>query len=217
MATTRKRVASSAPETSATSNPRLELAKAIHGLSQKMEAFGKAAEGLASFTKETLVEFDLEIQAKNEDLARLAEETEHARKRNKTETELYLAEHRYNGAVEILAARDEVPISQAELTQMKASLARLTSEREKEIQDVIAKEKKHSEAALHSAVAMSNLTHKATTAELTATTNQQIKEIESLNQTIANLKDEVAAQRKLTESVANAGRQAPITLQTNGK
>lgn len=214
---TRKRVASSAPESTTTSNPRLELAKAINGLSQKMEAFGKAAEGLASFTKETLVEFDLEIQAKNEDLARLAEETEHARKRNKTETELFLAEHRYNGAVEILAARQEVPISLSDLNQMKANLTRLTSEREKEIQEIIAREKKSSEASLHSAVAMSDLKNKATTADLTATTNQQIKEIVSLKETIANLKDEVAAQRKLTESVANAGRQAPITLQTNGK
>jgi negative regulator of replication initiation len=119
--------------------------------------------------------------------------------------------------LEILAARDEEAISRSDLALMKANLARLTSEREKEMEEVIAKQKKHGEAALHSAVSMSNLNHKAETAELNAITNQQVKEIQSLNQTIANLKDEVAAQRKLTESVANAGRQAPITLQTNGK
>ena len=217
-AASRKRTASSAtPEASTPSNPRLELAKAINGLTQKMEAFGKAAEGLASYSKETLVDFDLQIQAKNEELARLAEETEHARKRNKTETELYLAEFRYNGAKTILAERGEVPIAQSDLDNMRSNLTRLTSERDKEMQDVIAKEKRHAEAALHSAVTMRDLNHKAASADLNAVTNQQLKEIESLKQTIANQKDEIAQQRKLTEAVANASRSAPITLQTNGK
>lgn len=216
-ATTRKR-APAATSTSANadvSNPRLELARAVNGLSQKMEAFGKTAEQLANFTKDSLVEFDMQIQAKSEELNRLQEETEHTQKRMKTETNLFLAEYRYEGAKKILAERGEVPISSAELSELRANLQRLSAERDKEIEAAIKTEKARSEAALHSAVAMRDLTHKAGTAELQATTNQQIKEITSLNQTIANLKEEVAQQRKLTEAVANAGRPAPFTLNTN--
>jgi hypothetical protein len=200
-----------------TANPRLELAKAINALSQKMEAFGKAAEGLASFTKDTLVEFDLQIQAKNEDLARLAEENDHTQKRLKTETTLFLAEFRYDGAKKVLSERNETPVPIADYEQMKATLTRLTAEREKDVENAVKVEKERARASLEAAVQMRELNHKAQTAELTATTNQQVKEIDSLKQTIANLKEEVAQQRKLTEAVANAGRQAPITLQTNGK
>jgi len=219
--TTRKRATAATVATATnadgTSNPRLELARAVNGLSQKMEAFSKTAEQLAAFTKDSLVEFDMQIQAKSEELNRLQEETEHTQKRMKTETNLFLAEYRYDGAKKILAERGEVPIASQELADLRTNLQRLSSERDKEIDAAIKTEKARSDAALHSAVSMRDLTHKATTAELTATTNQQIKEIASLNQTIANLKEEVAQQRKLTEAVANAGRQGPITLNTNGK
>lgn len=200
-----------------TAHPRLELAKAIHALTQKMDGFDKAAEALTAFTKDTLVEFDLQIEAKNEELARLSQENEHTQKRLKTETSLFLAEFRYEGAKKILAERGEVAVPVADHETMKASLARLTAERDKDLEAATAAEKARGRAALESAVQMRELNHKAQTAELSATTNQQIKEIDSLKRTIDNLKDEVAQQRKLTEAVANAGRQAPITLQTNGK
>lgn len=218
--TTRKRAtpaATTAVNPDGSANPRLELARAVNGLSQKMEAFSKTAEQLAAFTKDSLVEFDMQIQAKSEELNRLQEETEHTQKRMKTETNLFLAEYRYDGAKKILAERGEVPIASQELTELRSNVQRLSSERDKEIEAAIKTEKARSEAALHSAVSMRDLTHKATTAELSATCNQQVKEIASLAQTIANLKEEVAQQRKLTEAVANAGRQGPITLNTNGK
>lgn len=209
--------AASSSSTCSSDNPRLELAKAIHALTQKMDGFDKAAEALTSFTKDTLVEFDLQIEAKNEELARLSEENEHTQKRLRTETSLFLAEHRYEGAKKILAERNEVAVLIADYDALKANLARITAEREKELETAIKTEKERGRAALEAAVQIRELNHKAQTAELTATTNQQIKEIESLKRTIDNLKDEVAQQRKLTEAVANAGRSAPITLQTNGK
>ncbi len=173
MATARKRTTASSTSGGNSSditnaNPRLELAKAINALSQKMEAFGKAAEGLASFTKDTLVEFDLQIQAKNEDLARLAEENDHTQKRLKTETTLFLAEFRYDGAKKVLSERNEMPVSVADYEQMKATLTRLTAEREKDVESAVKHEKERARAALESAVQMRELNHKAQTAELTA-------------------------------------------------
>lgn len=199
---------------SAGDGSRLELTKAIHLLSQRMEGFDRAAESLAAFSKDALVELDMQIEAKSEELARRAEENEHAHKRMRTETTLFLAEFRYEGACAILAERGEMPVPIAEHEQAKASLLRLTAERERDLEVAVKSEKDRGRAALEAAVQMRELNHKAQTAELAATTNQQIKEIGSLNQTIANLKEEVAQQRKLTEAVANAGRPAPITLQT---
>lgn len=219
--TSRKRAPATTTTTSTnadgTVNPRLELARAVNGLSQKMEAFTKTTEQLAAFTKDSLVEFDMQIQAKNEELNRLQEENEHTMKRLKTETNLFLAEYRYDGAKKILAERGEVPISSQELADLRANVQRLTSERDKDIEAVVKTEKARAEASLQAQLSNKDLTHRAATAELTATTNQQVKEITSLKETIANLKSEVAEQRKLTESVANAGRQGPITLNTNGK
>lgn len=197
-------------------NPRLEFAKSINGLTQKMEAFVKASESLGSL-KDTLVDLDLQIQAKTDELSRLTEETEHTKKRLQTETTLFLSEFRYDGAKEILSKKNEVPISISELDQMKATLQKLTLEREKEIDEIVKKEKQRAEKSIAAATNMQKLEQKAITAELTATNHQQVKEIESLNHTIENLKDEIAAQRKLTEAVANAGRQGPITLRTDGK
>ncbi len=198
-------------------NPRLELAKSIHALTQKMDAFNKAQESLTAFTKDHLVEFDMQIEAKKEDLKRLTEEHEHSRKRGRTETDLFLQEYNYTGAKKILSERGEVPISSAELETMKANLTRLTQEREKDIDETIKREKQRNESAMSAALSMKDLKHAAETAQLTATKDQQVREITSLNQTIMNLKEEVAQQRKLTEAVANAGRQAPITLSTAGK
>ena len=216
--TTRKRATPASTSTgSDNSNPRLELAKAINAITQKMDGFEKAAEALKAHTKDTLVDFDMQIQAKNEELNRLTEEMEHAKKRGKTETELFLQEFRYEGAKKIVGDRHETPVPVTEYEQMKQTIARLTADRDKEIEAATKAEKDRSRSALEQALKMQELSHKAQTADLTATTNQQLKEIESLKQTIANLKEEVGAQRKLTEAVANASRQAPITLTTNGK
>jgi hypothetical protein len=213
--TTTKR-ASTAESRLVTSNPRLEFAKSINGLSQKMEAFVKAAENLGTL-KDTLVDLDLQIQSKTEELNRLTEDNEHTKKRLQTETTLYLSEFRYDGAKEILGKRNEVPISTSELEQMKTNLQKLTIDREKEISEIVKKEKQRAEKSIAAATSMQDLRQKALTAELTATTHQQVKEIDNLNQTIDSLKQEIAAQRKLTEAVANAGRQGPITLRTDGK
>lgn len=216
---TRKSATSSSKSSSSDNeqNPRLELAKAINGMTQKMEGFNKAAEGLAAFTKDQLVEFDMQIEARKEELKRLSEDYEHSRKRGRTETELFLQEYRYEGAKKILAERGEVPIASSDLEGMRNTLTRLTTEREKEIDEVVKREKQRHDAALSAATSMQTLRHEAATAGLTAVKEQQIREIASLNTTITNLKDEVAQQRKLTEAVANAGRAAPITLSTNGK
>jgi len=198
---------------SSTDNPRLELAKALNTFGVKIEALDKAYEGIKSVTKDTLTEFDLEIEAKKQELDRMAEQDEHDRKRRKTEADLEIAEYRYEAASRILGERKEVAIPASILTEMKERLAKLTTDQESQVREAIAREKTSAKIALNSAVSHCNLTHKAETAVLEATNAQQLREIQSLRETIKEQKNEIAEQRKLTAQIADSLRAAPISQQ----
>ena len=194
-------------------NPRLEMAKAINNFCVKVESLDKAYEQIKNVTKDTLTEFDLEIEAKKQEIERLTEEDAHSRKRLKTETDLFIAEYRYDAAKKILAERDEVAIPEQVLNEMKDRLSKLTTERDAQVEAAVAAERQRGEAALKAATNNAKLTHRAETAVLEATNQQQTKEIESLQRTIESLKNEVAEQRNLTAKIADAGRAAPISQQ----
>lgn len=198
---------------SAQANPRLEMAKALNAYCAKQEALEKAYEAIRAVTKDTLTEFDLEIEAKKQEIERLGEDDLHLRKRLKTETDLYIAEYRYEAATKILEDRGEVPIPTAVLKEMKERLASLSTKREEELQQAVDAEKAKGIAALKSAVDNCNLQQKAQTAVLEATNAQQTREIESLRRTISEQKNEIAEQRKLTAQIADSLRAAPISQQ----
>lgn len=199
--------------TSSVDNPRLEMAKAINLFCTKIDALDKAYESIKAVTKETLTEFDLEIEAKKMEIDRLEEQDSHDRKRRKTEADLELAEYRYDAAINILDERGEVAIPDQVLKEMKDRLAHITEERDAELQKAIAAEKGAAQAALKAAVNNATLTHKAETAILNATNETQKTEIQNLRKTIDNLQNEIAEQRKLTAQIAEAGRAAPISQQ----
>lgn len=210
----RKRTTSSS--SSKTANPRLEHAKAVNLLAGKMDGFMKAVEGLSAFEKEALNTFDLEVDAKNGELKQLSEDFQHERKRHKIETDQYLKEYRYDGAVNILDERGEVPVEQSSLDELRAQVQQLTADRDEAVSRAITSEQAKAKAGLSSAINMCNLKHQAEVAELKAVNNQQQIQSENLATTIENLKGEVRAQRELTQAVANAARAAPIT-QNMGK
>jgi hypothetical protein len=194
-------------------NPRLEFSKAIQALTTKQDAFVKAIEALEQFKKEELIKFDLELEAKQEELKLLDEEFKHKLKNKQIECDQQFAEYGYKTAMELLKERDETSIGNSELQRMKEELSHLRGDVAKKISDAVEAEKAESKRALSAAIGNATLTHKAETAVLTATVEQQKKEIASLNQTIANLTKDIAAQRDLTKEVAMASRQAPITQQ----
>jgi hypothetical protein len=189
------------------------MAKAINLFCTKIDALDKAYESIKAVTKETLTEFDLEIEAKKMEIDRLEEQDSHDRKRRKTEADLELAEYRYDAAINILDERGEVAIPDQVLKEMKDRLAHITEERDAELQKAIAAEKGAAQAALKAAVNNATLTHKAETAILNATNETQKTEIQNLRKTIDNLQNEIAEQRKLTAQIAEAGRAAPISQQ----
>jgi HAMP domain-containing protein len=199
--------------TTSRENPKLLLAKAISQLSAKQDAFVKAVETMEELKKDEIIKYDLEIEAKQHELDELEEKFKHQIKNKQIETDQLLAEYSYEGALKILKERQEIPIGSDEYQHMKEELNHLKSDIKNQIESAIAIEKVESKRAISAAISNSDLKHKAETAVLTATVDQQKKEIETLQKAIDKLNDEIAAQRELTKSVAQAARAAPITQQ----
>lgn len=191
---------------------RLELATAISNLTSKQDAFIKAIDILENFKTETLTSLDLQIDAKKLELNALSEDYKHQMRSGEIETDQYLAEYKYNGALEVLKKSDEVPISISELNMTRTELETLRQDRSEELETLKKKERERSAKELNAVLNNSQLKHKAEIAGLTASVDQQKKEISTLEKTIQNLQHELAEQRKLTKDVAEASRQGAITV-----
>lgn len=195
---------------------RLEFAKALNGLTAKQDAFIKAVEAVNTFNAETLQRLDMEIDDKKQELEELSKQFERLKKDGQIETDQLLAEHKYNGALQILSELDEVPIKSSELTQLRAELEKLRSGHEAELEAALKAERTSSQKALQMAIRSKDLEHKAEIAELSAGNKQLTNEITSLHNAISNLKEEIAAQRDLTREVAQASAKSQIS-QSFGK
>lgn len=81
---------------------------------------------------------------------------------------------------------------------------------DKQCTQIREEEKGKYHAILKSETITMDLTHKASNAQLVATTEQQKKEIQVLYDTISNLKSEIREQRELTKEVAQASAKSQI-------
>lgn len=193
---------------------RLELAKAISNISAKQESFVKAVDTLEKYKNEILVTLDLEIETKKKELEDLKESYERLQKDGQIDTNQFLREYRYKGAIEILEDSGEVPIKENKLEKMEAEIEELRGDRTEEMETIRKEERSQAKKNMELAIRNCELTHKAESAELNAEVKQQSNEIKNLRDTIENLKFELAEQRKLTKDVAESSRAAPITLST---
>ena len=191
---------------------RLKLVTAISGLSQTQEKFIKAVETLSEYNSETLTKLDLEINTKKEELEELTTLFNNTVKANQIKVDQQLDEYKYDGALEILKERSEVPILESELESLKNKVVELTNQRQEELNQVKETEKKKGEQAKNMAIRNAQLEHKAQVAVLDASVKQQTKEITNLQQTIDNLRHELSEQRKLTKEVAEAGKMGTINV-----
>lgn len=195
-----------------TKSERLQLVTAISNMSQIQEKFIKSVEALEHFKYDSLTKLDLEIGTKKLELDTLENDYNRMIKDNEIKINQHLSEFKYNGALEILKERSEVAIAEEKLDEMSQELKDLKSDRQSELDSIREKEKSRSEKALKSAINNANLVHKAEVAELQASVNQQLKEINNLQETINNLRHELSEQRKLTKEVAEAGK--PVNIPT---
>jgi len=192
------------PSRSKAVEPRLALAQAINKVTAAQASFANAVEALSNFTRESLTEFDIKLDAKRKELEAMEQDLKMTIKNNKIEIDQTLREYKYVGATKILGEREEVPISEALLASYRSELESLRNGHKEETDAIVAKERKKAKGAQEAAVRYCKLQHSAESAELTATVKQQKIEIENLRNNIANLRKEIEAQRILTKEVANA-------------
>lgn len=196
---------------------RLELAKAISNITAKQESFTKAVETLEKYKNEILVTLDLEIETSKKELEDLKESFKRVQKDGQIDTDQYIREYKYEGAIKILTESCEVPIKEKKLEHLEAEIERLSQDHSEEIEKMRKEERSQSKRSMELVIRNNELTHKAESAELNAEVKQQGNEIINLRSTIENLKMELGEQRKLTKDVAQASRAAPITLSSGGK
>lgn len=115
-----------------------------------------------------------------------------------------------------LVKNDEYEKLVSEAEQAESKLESLREELEEKHTNEMKKERELHTKQLQQERNMSELNHKAQTAELTAQANQQKKEIDMLLKTIENMKFEIAEQRTLTKEVAVASSKAQITQKIGG-
>jgi len=201
---------------SSVKSERLTLAEAISSIVAKEEALIKSVDDLKQFQAETLSKLDLAIETKKTELAELEQNYMKIKKDKQIETDQFVAEYQRDSAIKILEETGEEPIESAKLEILQSELAQLHQGREEEMEKIKNEERANAKIALNSAVKNCQLEHKAETAQLKAVSEQQQKEIKSLETTIKNMQAEIAAQRQLTKEVAEAGKQGSIQ-QTFGK
>jgi hypothetical protein len=199
-------------KTSAKSNDKLELSIAISKLALGQESFIKAVENLDSYKETALRELDLTINSKKEELQNLEDDLQKTLKDNQIEIDQFYREHQYEGALTKLNEVGEESIKTTELTKLQATISNLEKDQTDNITKAVNEAKSNGERAMSGALSNMKMAHKAETAELNAKVKQQELQSDNLTTTIENLKFELSEQRKLTQSVAEAARSAPITV-----
>lgn len=188
----------------------LEFSKSIRQLVTKQESFAKAVETLKDFTSDKMNELQLQMEAKQTELKEMQHNFEIEKKDLQIQTDQFIKEYKYQAALKILKDLGEESIKSTDLKNMEEELEAMRKSHSDEIDKVIKESEKKSQDALKAALKNSELTHKAETATLNATVDQQLREIKHLQSTIEQLRGEVAAQRELSRRIAEAGQKGAI-------
>ena len=137
---------------------------------------------------------------------------------NKLDTTQKLREFQLDACGEFANKYEHVVIKEEEYAKMSDTIDSLTTQltslqekKEEELDSAIKKEQQLHHIKLKQELNTLELNHKVITAELIAQTNQQKREVEMLNNTIENLKHEIAEQRNLTKEIAKASSKSQIT------
>jgi hypothetical protein len=195
----------------ASKSERLRLAESICNFTKKQEAFLLAYDDLKEYNHAIFKDLDLQIDTKQLELNELSKKYKNQETDLKIECDQMIKKYRYEEAIKILAEKEEEPISSSELEKLRNELNNLKEDFDVNVADLIATEKKLSVKAISIAISNTNLKHAADIAEIKALSKQKENEVTVLYKTIESYKFEIAEQRKLTQSVAEAGKQGAIS------
>lgn len=195
---------------------RLQLAQAINNIVNRGDSLLNAINELSSFNKERLVQLDTQIAAKKSEYTDLMTSLENQYKDFEIKLRQKLHESKLDAVREILSALDMTYVTNAEFNRLTTELASAQSKAADDLDKAVSDERVKARQQLEAVQQSLTLSHKADVATLKAQVEQQVKEISVLKDTIQSLKFELAEQRNLTKSVAEASAKSQIT-QSFGK
>jgi len=197
---------------------RLLFAQAINHLASKSAALHE----VQTFDTTRIQQIEMQLEAKKKEFADMTEqltsqyeqankqlENEHIDAKIKMNQEI--REHGLQAANQLLASMNMTSISTDKLQAMTEELSTIKETSATSLAKAVEQEKQQAKQHLQREVHGIQLEHKANIASLQAQVEQQVKEIRLLNDTIANLQNEIAQQRNLTKEVAQASSKSQIS------
>lgn len=223
----------------------VELMRHVDNLCKKLESttkvhteFMSSFDELKTFSEESIKSIDSKIKerteayqqlqdklAKEHDMKNYNLEKEYKERSYELEKEFQLRRDKmerefdnneYDKAVKVVKGKGEVNIKKEDYDKLKSELDQLKKDMEKTISENKKEIEAQSKREVEGRLKVRDLEFKSATADMKATIDQQVKEIASLISTIETLKSEIAEQRQLTRSVAEAAK-TPITQSFGSK
>ena len=191
---------------------RLVLAEHISRCTSAMERFIESTQNFQEYKTDVFINFDRQLEAKTQELKDITQQINSDVEDIRIKTKQKLQEFKRDAAIEVLNETNEVPISAEELEEMQTELEELRTKRDETIQDAVNKVRNEEIKSSQNQLNNMKLQHTADIATLKAISEQRIKEVDVLHQTIVDLKHELAEQRELTKSVASSLKSGAITL-----
>jgi hypothetical protein len=208
MATKRKAAASSPGNGD---SARMVLARATAALAKAAETFQASVDEFNKISSDKIIELDREIEVKAMEYEDRTTQLDQCHKRKLVELDLDLQKRRRTAAVDFLKECGEEPVPVGAVDSLKQELQLERSTLEQKLTEQESRLKRENHAALGAVQKTKDLEHKAKVAEIEATNRQNANEILALKQTIKEQREEISAQRALTQSVAEASKQGAIS------
>lgn len=190
------------------------VSASIDKLSKNCETFMNNSisygDSLKKLIDEYLNDLMIKINLKKEELAYLREEYDNKRRTLEINLDLDIKKYGRDKALEILEESGEIAVCEDEYNKLKDDYRNLLLKQKDEIESAVSFEHQRntkSNAVLKQTLELKN---KAEVATVEAKLEAQLTQIEILNDTIKQMREDLNEQRKLTKDVANASNKAQM-------
>ena len=190
------------------------VSASIDKLSKNYETFMNNSvsygDSLKKLIDEYLNDLMIKINLKKEELAYLSEEYDNKKRTLEINLDLDIKKYGRDKALEILEETGEVAVCEEAYNKLKNDYNSLLIRQKEEIENAVSLEHQRntkSNAVLKQTMELKN---KAEVATVEAKLEAQLTQIEILNNTINQMKEDLNEQRKLTKDVANASNKAQM-------
>lgn len=184
------------------------VSTAIDKLTKIHETFASAStastEAIQGLIQNYLTDLTNQINLKRDELAYLEEDFANKRRAGEIDIDLNIKQYGRDAAIRILKESGEMPIGREDYEKLKTSYNSLLETKDSEIKAAVEAENKRSEKHVAILKQTLELKNRAEVATVEAKLEAQVQQIQLLNDTIAQMKDDLNEQRKLTKDVADA-------------